>query len=148
MEGNVSIMPIAQKDILQIYDAGRTEQYFCGFWEKDILKKLVDSTDSYVPVARYDGELAGFGIVSYNNTLSKGVIENLYVASPFRGKRINNSCIAHILLQDILTNASHRNISRLDGLIDSTNKASINIARKSGFETSQNQYSWVTRYLR
>ena len=85
------------EDIPTIHNLGEgvdefhTSEHSPNFWPETVLEKCVDKEDVYFFVATQADEIVGFIIANCNRSLSKVLIENIFVKPAFRGQGIGSS---------------------------------------------------------
>ncbi|HEX6258554.1 MAG TPA: GNAT family N-acetyltransferase [Candidatus Saccharimonadales bacterium] len=78
-------------------DEFRTSDQAPTFWPKEILYTSVNATDVYFFVATSGNEIVGFIIANCNKSLSKVLIENIFVAQKFRHHGIGTQLVGHVV---------------------------------------------------
>src|SRR6266536_620475 len=88
----VEIRKAQSEDIPTIYRLGESVDEFHtsnqapNFWPETILKDCVEKDDVYFFVAVQNDEVVGFIIANLNRSLSKTLIENIFVRPDSRGE--------------------------------------------------------------
>jgi len=142
------IRDISIQDAQELYNLGKKEKYFCGFWQKDVLENISRDENAIGLVATVDGKIKGFEIMNYSPTFRKAVIENAYVQEGSRLSRFGqyqNKPISRCMTTIAKWQARKKGARRIDSLIDSENIASLNFAKRNGFEQDSKKYSWVSK---
>lgn len=71
-------------------DEFHTSDQAPNFWPETILRNCIDKKDVIFLVAISGDEIVGFVIVNLNKSLSKALIENIFVVPNFRGQGIGS----------------------------------------------------------
>src|SRR5688572_1338463 len=91
------------KDISVIYKLGENVDEFHtsdrapNFWPEAILQNCVSKKDVYFFVAVAHDEIAGFVIANRNKSLSKTLVENIFVRPDFRGQGIGTRLVRKVI---------------------------------------------------
>ncbi len=99
----VEIRAVKKEDIPIIHKLGEhvdefhTSDQAPNFWPEAILRNCVDKDDVYFFVAIAHNELVGFIIANLNKSLSKALIENIFVRPDFRGQGIGTGLTRKII---------------------------------------------------
>ena len=145
-EGTLYVRDLCVEDVEGVYEMGKDEPYFCGFWDKDTLKAIPQSNDCYSLVARVDKNLAGFAIAQYSPTLRKATFENLYVANEFRKGIYGDTNVSRALSKGLVNKLRGVGAKSVSCVIEADNFSSKNCASKLGFE-SEGNFTWMRMAL-
>ena len=114
------------EDLISIKDILTTE--FDDFWNYEILKSELESTNSYFFVAKnISGEIVGFAGIKV--ILDEADIMNIVVKKDFR-----NCGIGAILLKNIIKKARELEIKKIYLEVNDTNLPAINLYKKFNFK--------------
>jgi len=147
MERNkkIQIRRMSEADVDEVLLIGKGEEYFCGFWPKEVLLNIPSDENIIAYISRVERDLAGFVIASYTPALRKGVVENIYVAPECRRIIHEGEVISGHLFQAVESDMIERGVQRIDCLVDGTNKACLKRSQRSGFNFESNHYKWGTK---
>jgi len=144
---NIIITKATKKDVNDIAVLGSAVNEFevsdqvVSFWPKEILNTCIDNDDNIILVAKKASDLIGFIIINYNHSLSKAIIENIFVHPNFRNKKIGEK-----LLEYSLKELQRMNCRYLCTLTDSGNDKAINFYLENGFTRGINCV-WLDKVL-
>lgn len=139
----VEIRTVEDKDIPVIYSLGanieefRTSNQAPTFWPETILKDFVDKKDVYFFVATSNDDIIGFIIANLNRSLSKVLIENIFVKPNFRGQGIGTS-----LIKKIITTARNDHYEFITVLTPPNDTPAIKAYEKAGFSQGET-FLWL-----
>lgn len=130
----IEIRNVTSEDIPAIYAMGKdvdefhTSDQAPNFWPEAVLHECVDKDDVYFFVATSDDEIAGFIIANLNKSLSKALIENIFVKPNFRGQGIGTS-----LAKQVIETAKADQFQFIAVLTPPDDIAAIKTYEKAGF---------------
>lgn len=130
-------------DIPQVYALGENVDEFHtsdqapNFWPEDVLKTCVDKEDVYFFVAELQNKVAGFIIANCNKSLSKTLIENIFVKPDQRGKGIGSQ-----LARKVIDTAKSEQYQFISVLTPPDDIAAIKTYEKAGF-TKGETFLWL-----
>lgn len=99
----IEIQKATPEDVPAIYAMGENVSEFHtsdqapNFWPEAVLRECVNKNDVYSFVAATKDELAGFVIANLNRSLSKALIENIFVKPEFRGQGVGTSLAKKVI---------------------------------------------------
>lgn len=134
----IEIRKAQHQDIAAVYKMGenvdefRTSNQAPNFWPEAVLLDCVDSDDVDFLIASIDGEIVGFVIVNLNKSLSKALIENIFVKPAFRKQGIGFGLVTRAI--DRARSDGYQFISVLTPPND---HAAIKTYQKAGFSTGE-----------
>lgn len=140
----MNIRKIKPEDCDAVHSMGSQEEYFCGFWPREVIDGLPNSSDSFAYVSEVEGEIRGFVIGSYAPTLRKLSVENLYVTPEYRRKIFRGDVIARHLAKRAIEHGREVGARTLNCLVDSENSVSESLCRNVGIDFSDKSYHWGT----
>ncbi len=103
-----------------------------NFWPEAILQGCVGKSDVYFFVATSESDIAGFIIANLNRSLSKTLIENIFVAPGFRGQGIGSS-----LAQKVAEAAKTDGYQFISALTPPDDAPAIATYEKAGFSRGE-----------
>lgn len=109
-------------------DEFHTSDQAPNFWPEAILQNCVGKKDVYFFVAVLRDEIVGFVIVNLNKSLSKALIENIFVKPDFRGQGIGTRLVRKVI--DMAKSDRYQFISVLTPPDDT---AAVRTYEKAGF---------------
>lgn len=145
-EGRLIIRDISPQETGEVYEMGRNEPYFCGFWDKDVIEAIPNSNDCYALTARVNDTLAGFAIAQYSPTLRKATWENLYVAPEQRRKAYDGTSVSRALSEAMIKKMQSIGATSINSLTEIDNVPINNLLKKLGFKEVGN-FSWTRKEL-
>lgn len=137
-ENMVEIQEIKSEDIPVVYKLGEhvdefhTSDQAPNFWPEEVLHQCVGKTDVYFFVAVSGDEIVGFIIANINNSLSKVLIENIFVRPDFRGQGIGSR-----LAKKIIDRAKANRHQFIAVLTPPDDIAAIKTYEKAGFSKGE-----------
>lgn len=99
----MEIRQARQEDVHQVYALGENVDEFHtsdqapNFWPEEVLNKCVNKEDVYFFVAETQNKIAGFIIANCNRSLSKALIENIFVRPEMRGQGIGSKLVTKVV---------------------------------------------------
>ena len=136
-----------KSDISEIHNLGKDVREFSTtdevvtFWPKYILQNCIESRTDFLIVAEENNKIIGFTIVNYNPIFKKAVIENLYVHSNYRGRRIG-----YKLLNSAIERLKKTGCEYVCALTETTNEKVIKLLLEIDFNKGKN-YFWLDKVL-
>lgn len=118
-------------------DEFRTSNQAPTFWPEAILKDCVDKEDVYFFVATSNDRIVGFIIANLNKSLSKVLIENIFVAPSFRGQSIGTG-----LVKKVVDTARKDHFQFISVLTPPNDIAAIKAYEKAGFSQGET-FLWL-----
>jgi len=104
------IRKILEKDLDVIFQIGTSENNFQvgedipSFWPKDILQTWIKSNSDITLISEDKNVITGYILSSYHESNKKAVIENLWVHSKYRNKRVGSKlmkeCVKLLIKKD------------------------------------------------
>lgn len=131
----------------EVYQAGRDEPRFCGFWDIDTINKIPQSSDCYGLTARVNDDLAGFAIAQYSPTLRKATWENLYVKPSYRREIYDGKTISRYLGEEMVNKMRSIGAKSINGMVESDNHISQNSLRKLNFH-EEGDFKWMRKEIK
>ena len=138
MEIRFSMTPTSEKvtfeDVPAIHAMGENVNEFHtsdqapNFWPEAILRECISKDDVYFFVAATKDGLVGFVIANLNRSLSKALIENIFVNPEFRGQGIGTS-----LAKRVIDTAKANNYRFISVLTPPDDIPAIKTYEKAGF---------------
>jgi len=145
-DGELVIRDISPSETPEVYEMGKNEPYFCGFWDREVIEAIPNSDDCYALTARVDDNLAGFAIAQYSPTLKKATWENLYVSSEHRKRVYDGTSVSRALSEAIIKKMQSIGATSINSLTEVENTPINNLLKKLGFEEVGN-FSWTRKEL-
>jgi len=145
-DGELVIRDISPSETAEVYEMGKNEPYFCGFWDREVIEAIPNSKDCYAITARADDHLAGFAIAQYSPTLRKATWENLYVAPEHRKRVYGGTSVSRALSEAIINKMQSIGATSINSLTKVDNAPINNLLKKLGFEEVGN-FSWTRKEL-
>jgi len=108
-----------------------------NFWPKEVLRNCINKTDVYFFVATLDTEIVGFVIANCNKSLSKVLIENIFVKSEFRGQGTGTN-----LAKKVIESAKVDQYQFISVLTPPGDIAAVKAYEKAGF-TKGETFLWL-----
>ena len=130
----IEIRKVTPEDIPTIHAMGEnvdefhTSDHAPNFWPEAILCECISKDDVYFLVAASNDELVGFVIANLNRSLSKALIENIFVKPEFRGQGIGTS-----LAKRVIDTAKADNYQFISVLTPPDDIPAIKTYEKAGF---------------
>lgn len=99
----IEIRNANDQDVSIVLDLGanvaefHTSDQAPNFWPKEILRNCIGKEDAYFFVATSNNEIVGFVIANCNKSLSKVLIENIFVKPEFRGQGIGTNLARKVI---------------------------------------------------
>lgn len=99
----IKIRQADDQDVSLVFELGahvtefHTSDQAPNFWPKDVLSSCIGKEDVYFFVATSNNEIVGFVIANCNKSLSKVLIENIFVKPEFRGQGIGTSLVKKVI---------------------------------------------------
>lgn len=118
-------------------DEFRTSDQAPNFWPEVILLNSIGKEDVYFFVAISGTEIAGFIIANVNISLSKVLIENIFVKPDFRGQGIGSA-----LVKKIVEVAKQDNRQFISVLTPPDDIAAIKTYKAAGFSKGET-FLWL-----
>ena len=138
----MNIRRIEPEDCDAVHSMGSQEEFFCGFWPREVIEDLPDSSDSFAYISEVDGDVVGFVIGSFAPTLRKLIVENLYVLPRYRRNVYEGDVLAGHLAKEAIEHGRNLGARTLSCLVDSNNAISHNLCRQVGVKFSGGDYHW------
>lgn len=113
-------------------DEFHTSDQAPNFWPESILSNCINKNDVYFFVATSDNKILGFVIANLNKSLSKVLIENIYVKPDFRGQGIGTS-----LAKKVIGTAKTDQYQFVSVLTPPDDVAAIKTYEKAGFSRGE-----------
>lgn len=139
----IEIRDVAVDDIPIIYAMGenvdefRTSDQAPTFWPETVLRKCVNKSDIYFLTAVFNKEIVGFVIVNLNKSLSKALIENIFVKPDFRGRGIGTT-----LAETVIKRAKNERFQFIAVLTPTDDIPAIKTYGKAGFSKGET-FLWL-----
>jgi len=145
-DGELVIRDISPSETAEVYEMGKNEPYFCGFWDREVIEAIPNSSDCYALTARVNDNLVGFAITQYSPTLRKATWENLYVAPEHRKKIYDGTSVSRALSEAIIKKMQSVGATSINSLTEQDNRPINNLLGKLGFEEVGN-FFWTRKEL-
>lgn len=139
----VEIREVTSADIPIIHKMGENVDEFHtsdqapNFWPEAVLRECVARDDVYFFVAVLGDEIAGFVIVNLNRSLSKALIENIFVKPDFRRQGIGTK-----LAKKVIDAARSDQFQFVSVLTPPDDIAAIKTYEKAGFSRGET-FLWL-----
>jgi ribosomal protein S18 acetylase RimI-like enzyme len=139
----IEIRNATSKDVPVIYKLGEhvdefhTSDQAPNFWPEPLLQNCIGKEDVYFLVAMSGNDIAGFIIANLNKSLSKVLIENIFVSPDFRGQGIGSGLAKKIV--EAAKSDKYQFISALTPLDDI---AAIKAYESAGFSKGE-AFLWL-----
>ncbi|MDP3916986.1 MAG: GNAT family N-acetyltransferase [Nanoarchaeota archaeon] len=133
-EGEIVIRDLSPPETEEVYEMGRNEPYFCGFWDREVIEAIPNSNDCYALTARVDDALAGFAIAQYSPTLRKATWENLYVSLEHRKRVYDGTSVSRALSEAIIRKMQSVGATSINGMTETKNSQMRRLFEKLDFE--------------
>lgn len=130
----IEIRKASSQNIPVVYEMGRNVEEFHtsdqapNFWPKEILQNCIGKEDVYFFVAISETEIVGFIIANCSKSLSKVLIENIFVKPEFRGQGIGTN-----LARKVIESAKADRYQFISVLTPPSDVAAIKAYEKAGF---------------
>lgn len=131
--GQVEIYKSIPQDVNVIYELGKEEPRFLGFWPRDCLEKAVHDPNIFMYSARINKALKGFALASYTPSLEKVSFENLYVAPDARRVVYNGDTISGNLIDKVIEQSEKVGARYLMAQTEADNLAIQRRLQRDGF---------------
>lgn len=134
----IEIRKVVSEDIPAVYKMGENVDEFHtsdqapNFWPEAVLRECVNKHDVYFFVATSNNEIVGFIIANLNRSLSKALIENIFVRPDFRKQGIGIS-----LAKKVIDTAKADQFKFISVLTPPDDTAAIKTYKKAGFSKGE-----------
>ena len=145
-DGELVIRGLSPSETAEVYEMGKNEPYFCGFWDREVIEAIPNSNDCYALTARVNDTLVGFAIAQYSPTLRKATWENLYVAPEHRKRVYDGTSVSRALSEAIIEKMKSVGATSINSLTEPDNRPINNLLGKLGFEEVGN-FDWTRKEL-
>ncbi len=145
---NIKIRKLEKEDTQKVYELGSSEQYFCGFWPKEIIDSLPSAENVAAYVAEVEGNLAGFILGKYSPAFKKMEVENIYVSPEHRSTYNNGKVISGHLAERIFQDAEDRGAKTINCLVDETHKMALKMNERNGIKFYDENFKWGTHKIK
>ncbi len=139
----IEIRTASDEDISTIHHLGeavdefRTSDQAPNFWPEAILRACIDKEDVVFLVAVLEDETVGFIIVNLNKSLSKALIENIFVVPTLRGQGIGSR-----LVKDAINAVKSNRYQFISVLTPPDDEAAIRTYEAVGFSKGET-FLWL-----
>lgn len=137
----IQVRKASVTDVSQVSKLGQSVPEFLtsdladNFWPEDILRASVGKGDVLFLVAVENDEVNGFLIVNCNKSLSKALIENIFVKESERGKGIAGQMLE-------VAKKECNKYRYMSALIPPNDAAAVRAYEKAGFAKGE-QFLWL-----
>ena len=134
----IEIRKVIPGDVPTVYAMGENvDEFHTGdqapnFWPEAVLRACVNKDDVYFFVATSSNEIVGFVIANLNRSLSKALIENVFVKPDSRGLGIGTS-----LARKVVDTAKADGYQFISVLTPPDDTPAIKIYEKAGFSKGE-----------
>ena len=125
MEKNFKLSTMSIDDLNSISDILETD--FDDFWNYNILKKELESPNSFYIVCKQNTEIIGFAGITI--LIDTAELNNIVVKKTYRGKGIST-----LILENLIQIAKSNNCKQINLEVSSNNTVAINLYKKFEFK--------------
>lgn len=135
------------QDIDELHSLGEfveefdTTEEVVTFWPKYILKSVIDSDCDWIYLAKAEGKITGFTVVSYSPAFRKALIENIFVSPDNRRLGVGRR-----LLESVIGKLRSVGCEYVCILTERSDERSIGFYRKNGFNRGKD-FAWMDMVL-
>lgn len=139
----IKIKSVSREDIHKVYELGKdvpefhTSDQAPNFWPEDILENAINTKDVYFFAAFEAENLVGFIIANCNRSLSKVLIENIFVHPDYRGNGIGLK-----LAEKVVAVAKSERFQFISVLTPPDDQPAIDTYQKAGFNKGET-FLWL-----